>query len=171
MEIGRNRDPDLHPRYDSGDFKIRREIEGKTVREVTHSLFTKSPFVFFAHPSTDGKQPGFELLKMRTSSPGGRLTSRWFPADVRRQAWEALIGDVVKRMLYALTASGYCLFAAASNELVIEVAEACSTEEVEAAVSQICREAGAELLGAAVPHCRLSWLASWPPSPEGQYGT
>jgi hypothetical protein len=48
-----------------------------------------------------------EWFKMRAISPGGRLTSRWFPADARQQALESLANDVRKVVIYALVADGH----------------------------------------------------------------
>jgi hypothetical protein len=79
-------------------------------------------------------------------SPGGRLTARWYPASVYREAWQTLQNDVVKVVAYSLAAAEYRLVALAGHEFVVETPDGIDESQVETAVSQICRDAAAMLL-------------------------
>lgn len=100
-------------------------------------------------------------LKTIREGIGGRVTSRWYVAEVRRQAWLMLVDDVLKLAAYALAARGFRLLAVVGEEFLLEipldpVGE--SREEVES----ICGLAASELLRGAGPSCTAQVCSAWP---------
>jgi len=158
------RNPVKRP-HDRRNLAIRKEFDGEA-RESLLALAAASDAG--SRPFAGSQQRQIQKLdwfKMRANSPGGRLTSRWFPADVRKQARESLINDVLKSVAFAVVANGYHLVAVAGHKLIVEVADSEARLEVEETVAQVCKRSATELLGAAAPPCRFSWPSLWPPAP------
>ncbi len=100
-------------------------------------------------------------LKTLREGVGGRVSSRWYPAEIHRQAWGFLIDDTLKLAGYALVARGFRLLAVVGEELLLEV-PAHQVDRVIQEVRSTCDQAARELLRGAAPAWRAPEHQRWP---------
>jgi hypothetical protein len=162
LEVGQL-NPENRRRHDPAQSKVQSDLVRRRATPLVRDLL---------HQSESMRGPGdarasdadADLLKIAEKSVGGRITSRWFPAEVRRQEWFFLIDDVVKLFGHALVRNGFRLVGIVEDEVLLEVPSSRANPSTTEEIGALCQEATRELLGAASPPCQFSWQASWPTS-------
>lgn len=156
--------PDNRPRHDRTQARVLRDIvRGKRSRPVKNLVGDQVASSDAPGPSNQPKV-GPELLRVLEPGMGGRVTSRWYPAEVRRQAWAFLVDDVIKLIAYVLTTHAFHLIALVDQEFVVEVPSERANDATIRQIESLCRQAAGELLGAAGLPCRCTWQDGWPVS-------
>lgn len=157
--------PDNRSRFDpqnpDADRQLVRKLKDQRAERIAERIGT-SGLEGLAASGIDCNSPAFELFKLIEKSPGGRLTSRWYPFDARRQAWQTLCNDVVKVVAYALVAADYRLVAVDGHELIIEATEEQIASGIGTALTKCCKDAAAGLLRAAAPKPTVTVCDAWP---------
>jgi hypothetical protein len=155
--------PENRPRHDYAQSKVQQDLTRRRASPPIRDLVRLSDSTGKSEdaPSTD---VGKDLLKIAEKSVAGRITSRWYPAEVRRQEWFFLIDDVIKLFAYTLVRDGFRLVGVVEDEVLLEIPLSEAAPSLTEEISSLCQKATQQLLGAAAPPCRFSWGDSWPTS-------
>jgi hypothetical protein len=153
---------DNRPSQGADEARLERHLENRTVDEVLGRSSTVSPVALHGSEISGTPAEAAELLKTAIRTPTGRQTARWYPADSRRRAWELFVADVVQHAAFEFVARGYRVVAATAETLLVEVARVQPQSRTTAEVERLCRDASADLLGAAAVTSRCTWCDVWP---------